>query len=173
LLVSKRRASIFSTEGCRSRILSSSINPTFQVALLLGGYSTSASLRHPLFLHVASTYWKHTSVMSPLDLPLVSVSTFLEGAVVSPDPVQVEDSSGSYGALSSIQAPRSTLQRLDVRLRLRLGGFSSLDPYAPYVTSSPSRLLSASIDFISASSPTRRSGACETWVPMGPHRPGS
>jgi hypothetical protein len=28
-------------------------------------------------------------------------------------------------------------------------------------------------DFVSASSPTRRSGACETWVPMGPHRPGS
>jgi hypothetical protein len=28
-------------------------------------------------------------------------------------------------------------------------------------------------DFICASSPTHRSGACETWVPMGPHRPGS
>jgi hypothetical protein len=28
-------------------------------------------------------------------------------------------------------------------------------------------------DFISATSPTRRSGACETWVPTGPHRPGS
>jgi hypothetical protein len=28
-------------------------------------------------------------------------------------------------------------------------------------------------DFVSASSPTRRSGACETWVPIGPHRPGS
>jgi hypothetical protein len=28
-------------------------------------------------------------------------------------------------------------------------------------------------DFISATLPTRRSGACETWVPMGPHRPGS
>jgi hypothetical protein len=28
-------------------------------------------------------------------------------------------------------------------------------------------------DFVSAASPTRQSGACETWVPMGPHRPGS
>jgi hypothetical protein len=28
-------------------------------------------------------------------------------------------------------------------------------------------------DFISASSPTCQSGACETWVPMGPHGPGS
>jgi hypothetical protein len=35
-------------EGCRLQILSSSINPTFQVALLLGGYSTSALVRCPL-----------------------------------------------------------------------------------------------------------------------------
>jgi hypothetical protein len=32
-------------------------------------------VRRPLFLHVASTYWKHTSIMSPLNLPLVSIST--------------------------------------------------------------------------------------------------
>jgi hypothetical protein len=38
-----------SAEGRRSRTYSSSINPTFQVALLLGGYSTSASVRCPLF----------------------------------------------------------------------------------------------------------------------------
>jgi hypothetical protein len=69
--------------------------------------------------------------------------TFLAGLVTSPDPVQVEDSSASHGALSSLQAPGSTLQRLDVRLRMRPGGFSSLDPRAPYATSSPSRLLSA------------------------------
>jgi hypothetical protein len=28
-------------------------------------------------------------------------------------------------------------------------------------------------DFVSAASPTRRSRVCETWVPMGPHQPGS
>jgi hypothetical protein len=28
-------------------------------------------------------------------------------------------------------------------------------------------------DFVSVASPTHRSGACETWVPMGPHRTGS
>jgi hypothetical protein len=104
----------------------------------------SAFVRRPLFLHVASTYWKHASVTSPLDLPLVSVSTFLEGPMASPDLVQVEDSSGSHVALSSLQAPGSTLQRLDVRLRLRPGGFSFLDPRAPYATSSPSCFLSAS-----------------------------
>jgi hypothetical protein len=48
LLVSKRRASASSTEGRRLQILFSSINPTFQVALLLGDYSTSASVRRPL-----------------------------------------------------------------------------------------------------------------------------
>jgi hypothetical protein len=64
--------------------------------------------------------------------------------MVLPDPVQVEDSSGSHVALYSLQAPGSTLQRLDVHLRLRPGGFSSLDPRAPYATSSPSRLPFAS-----------------------------
>jgi hypothetical protein len=98
----------------------------------------------PSFFHVASTYWKHTSDTSPLDLPLVSISTFLEGAVASPYSVQVEGSSGGHGALSSLQAPGSTLQCLDVRLRMRSGGFSSLDPRAPYATSSLSRLRFAS-----------------------------
>jgi hypothetical protein len=61
-----------------------------------------------------------------------------------PDSVQVKGSSGSQGALSSLQAPGLTFLRLDVRLRLRRGGFSSLDPCAPYVTSLPSRLRSTS-----------------------------
>jgi hypothetical protein len=98
----------------------------------------------PSFFHVASTYWKHASGTSPLDLPSVSVSTFLEGAVASFDSVQVGGSSGSHDTLSSLQVSGSTLQRLVLRLRLRSGGFSSLDPRAPYATSSPSRLRSAS-----------------------------
>jgi hypothetical protein len=98
----------------------------------------------PSFLHIASTYWKCAFGMSLLDLLWVSVLTFLKGLVASPDPIQVEESSGSHGALSSLQAPGSTLQRLDVRLRLCLGGFSSLDPRAPYVTSSLPRLRFAS-----------------------------
>jgi hypothetical protein len=52
----------------------------------------------------------HASVTSPLDLPLASISSLLEGVVVSPDPVQVEDSSGSHSALSSLQASGSALQ---------------------------------------------------------------
>jgi hypothetical protein len=128
----------------------------------------------PSLFHVTSTYWKHASGTSPLDLPLVGVSTFLEGPVASPDHVQVEDSSGSHGALSSLQAPGSVLQRLDVHLHLRLEGFFLL-----WIPVHPTRLHRRHVfallrhDFIFASSLTRRSGACETWVPMGPHRPGS
>jgi hypothetical protein len=77
----------------------------------------SVSVRRPLFLHVASTYWKHASVTSPLDLPLVNVSTFLEGVLALLDSGQVGGSSGNDSALSSLQAPGPTLQRLDVRLR--------------------------------------------------------
>jgi hypothetical protein len=137
LLVSKRRVSISSIEGRRSRIF-------FLRASTARGLLYECVCAMPSFFHVASTYGKHASGTSPLDLPSVSVSTFLEGAVASPDSVQVEGSSSSRGALSSLQVPGSTLQRLDVRLRLRPGRFSSLDPLAPYATSSLSRLRSDS-----------------------------
>jgi hypothetical protein len=73
----------------------------------------------PSFLHVTSTYWKHASVTSLLDLLLVSISTFLEGMLASPDFGQVGGSSGSDNALFSIKFPGPNLQRLDVRLRMR------------------------------------------------------
>jgi hypothetical protein len=85
----------------------------------------------PSFLHVTSTYWKHTSIMSPLDLPLVSVSTLLEVVLASPNFGQICSSSGNDSALSSIQAPGPTLQRLDVRLHMHSGGFSFLIPVHP------------------------------------------
>jgi hypothetical protein len=63
-------------ESRRLRILSSSINPTFQVALLLGGYSTIASMRH-LFpsrrLDLPEALFQYVSTWPPvgqrLDLP--------------------------------------------------------------------------------------------------------
>jgi hypothetical protein len=58
----------------------------------------------PSFLHIVSTYWKHAFVTSLLDLPLVSILTFFEGVLSSPDSGQVGGSSGSHGALSSLQA---------------------------------------------------------------------
>jgi hypothetical protein len=57
----------------------------------------------PSFLHIALTYWKHASVMSLLDLPLVSTLTFLEGSLATPDSGQVGGSSSSHGALSSLK----------------------------------------------------------------------
>jgi hypothetical protein len=86
----------------------------------------------PSLLHVASTYWKHAFDTSPLDLPLVSVSTFLEGVLASPGSGQVGSFSGSLGTLSSLQAPGPILQRLDVHLRMRWGGSFFFDPRAPY-----------------------------------------
>jgi hypothetical protein len=50
---------------------------------------------------------------------LVSISTFLEGVSASPDSGQVGSSSGNDIALSSLQAPGPTLQRLDVHLHTR------------------------------------------------------
>jgi hypothetical protein len=64
-------------EGRRFSVYSLSINPTLQVAILLGGYSTSASC-DALFAYVASTYEKRASTIPPLDLPLVSIGTFLQ-----------------------------------------------------------------------------------------------
>jgi hypothetical protein len=71
----------------------------------------------PSFLHVALTCRKHASVRSPLDLPLVSILTFLEGVLASLDFGQVGGSPGINIALSSLRAPGPTLQRLDVHLR--------------------------------------------------------
>jgi hypothetical protein len=89
----------------------------------------------PSFSYVASTYQKHASVTSLLDLPLVSIQTFLEGVLGLLDSDQVGGSSSNNSALSSLQASGPALQKLDVRLRTFSGGFSSLDPRAPYVTS--------------------------------------
>jgi hypothetical protein len=74
---------------------------------------------------VASTYQKHAFVTSPLDLPLVSIKSILEGVLILPDSGQVSGSSSNDSALSSLQAPGPTLEKLDVRLRTRSGGLSS------------------------------------------------
>jgi hypothetical protein len=79
----------------------------------------------PSLSDVASTYQKHASVTSLLDLPLVNIQTFLEGVLVLPNSGQVGGSSSNNSALSSLQAPRPALQKLDVRLLTCSGGFSS------------------------------------------------
>jgi hypothetical protein len=79
----------------------------------------------PSLSDVASTYQKHASVTSPLDLPLVNIQTFLEGVLVLPNSGQVSGSSSNDNALSSLQAPGPALQKLDARLLTHSGGFSS------------------------------------------------
>jgi hypothetical protein len=127
----------------------------------------------PSFLHVASTYWKHASITSPLELPLVSVSTFLEGVLASPD-------SGQSGVLLSVMAPCLHFKPLDLLPSGLMFVFvRAQEDFLFWIPVHPMRLHRRHVftplrrDFVSAASPTRRSGACETWVPTGPHRPGS
>jgi hypothetical protein len=79
-------------EGRRFSVYSTSINPTLLVALLLGGYSMSASC-YALFTYFASTYQKRASTIPSLDFLLVSIGTFLEGITIFPDSGQVSGSS--------------------------------------------------------------------------------
>jgi hypothetical protein len=90
-----------------------STKPTFQVALLLEGYSTSASC-DTLFDYVASTYQKKASAIPSLDLPLVGIETFLEGVMIFPEFSQVGGFSSNYNALYSLPNPGSALQELVV-----------------------------------------------------------
>jgi hypothetical protein len=125
----------------------------------------------PSFLHIASTYWKHASGTSPLDHSLVSVSTFFEGVLASPDSFLGGGSSSYYGALSSFQAPGLTPRDLMFVSVYTQEDFSFWTPVHPTRPHRRHVFVSHQRDFVSAASPTRRSGALQTWVPMGPHRP--
>jgi hypothetical protein len=78
------RASQTQAECRRFSVCSLCTKLTFQVALLLGGYSTSAFC-DTLFDYVASTYQKQASAIPPLDLPLVGIETFLKGVMIFPN----------------------------------------------------------------------------------------
>jgi C4-dicarboxylate-specific signal transduction histidine kinase len=56
----------------------------------------------PSFSYVASIYWKHASITSLLNLPLVGIQTFHEGALILPDFGQVDSYSRNNNALSSL-----------------------------------------------------------------------
>jgi hypothetical protein len=87
----------------------------------------------------------HASVTSLLDLPLVSISTFLEGVVVHLTLFRSK-------ILLAVIAPCLHFKPLDLLSRDLMfvfvyaqEDFSSLDPHTPYATSSLSRLFSASM----------------------------
>jgi hypothetical protein len=76
------------------------------VSLLLGGYSMSASC-DTLFAYVTSTYQKRASTIPPLNLPSVSIGTFVEGMTIFPD-------SGQVGGSSNTTAPCLHFKPLDL-----------------------------------------------------------
>jgi hypothetical protein len=119
-------------EGRRFSVHSSSINPTFQVVLLLGGYSTSASCNAP-YLYIASTCWKLVSTIPPLDLPSVSIGTFPEGMTIFLDSGQVSGSSTGQCLIFTsnfwINVPGAWCLT-----SCALERFSFLDPRATYAT---------------------------------------
>jgi hypothetical protein len=101
-------------------------------------------------LDLLKARFRHVSALPPS-----SVSTFLEGVLASPDSDQVGGSSSSHGALSSLQAPVPTLQRLDVCLRMRWGGFSFLILVHPMRLHRRHVFTLLQRDFVSTASPTR------------------
>jgi hypothetical protein len=123
------------------------------------GATPQVRLCDALFSDVASTYQEHSSITSLLDLPLVSIYTFLEGVLVLPDSGQVGGPSSNDGTLSSLQAPGPALEKLDVHLCTRSGEFSFLILVHPTRPHWRHIFTSHRPDIIYAASPTRRSGA--------------
>jgi hypothetical protein len=155
------------------RILSSSINPTFQVALLLRGYSMSVSMRRPL----SFTSLRPTRSALPVCLRLTS-----RGLASRPS-LKVRWLHlilFRSGILLAVMAPCLHFKPLDLLSRdLTFVYVCAQEDFLLWIPVHPTRLHRRHVfallrrDFVSASTPTRRSGACETWVPKGPHRPGS
>jgi hypothetical protein len=143
---------------------------------LLGGYSTSASVRRPLFFTsprpTGSTLLsrlRSTSFWSALR-PSLKVCWLHLIPIRS-------------AVLQATIAPCLHFKPLNLLSRDLMFAFIHaqddflffFDPRAPYMTSSTPhlRFTSRRHEFVSAASPTRPSGAFETWVPTGPHRLGS
>jgi hypothetical protein len=162
-----------STEGRRLRIHSLSINPTFQVTLLLGGYSMSASVRRPLCF----TSPRPTGSMLLVCLRLTS------RWLVFRHPLNVwwlRLILFKSRILLAVMAPCLHFKPLHLLFRdLMFVFICAQEDFLFWIPVHSTRLHHHHVfsplrrDFISASSPTHRSGACETWVPMGPHRSGS
>jgi hypothetical protein len=168
LSVSKRRASVFSIEGRRSWILSSSINPTFQVALLLGGYSMSASMRRPL----SFTSPRPTGSTLPVHLRLTSRrSVFRPSLKVRWLRLILFRS----GVLLAVMTPCLHSKSLDRLSRDLFFVFvCAQEDFLLWIPVHPTRLHRRHVfallrrDFVSAPSPTRRLGLVRhgyPWVP--------
>jgi hypothetical protein len=141
---------------------------------MLGGYSTSASYDGLLPLHRIDLLEAcfHYSSARPTygwrcDLPEGYGSSFF-----IPNPGQVDGSSRTTPCLHFVLLDlRSKSFMFDfVRAEGDFLLWITVHPTRPWQRHAPT---SPQYDFISAATPTQRSGAWETWIPMGPHRPGS
>jgi hypothetical protein len=156
-------------EGRRLRILSSSINPTFQVALLLGGYSTSASVRRPLSFTsprpTGSTLLVYLRLTSRWSAFRPSLKVWWLRLILFRSRI-----------LLAVMASCLHSKSLDLLSRDLMFVFVCAKRiFLLWIPVHPTRIHRRHVfsplrrDFVFASSPTRQSGACETWVPMGPH----
>jgi hypothetical protein len=155
LLVSKRIASVSSAEGHRLLILSSSINPTFQVTLLLGGYSMSVSVRRPLSFRSP----RPTGSVLPVCLCLTS-----RGSASRP-PLKVRWLRmilSRSGILLAVMAPCLHIKPLDLLSRdLTFVFVRTLEDFLLLIPVHPTRFHRRYVfallrrDFVSTSTPTR------------------
>jgi hypothetical protein len=164
-----------------------SINPAMLLASMLGT-TLRVRLRNPLVFLVVPTCWELCfSIMSILDLPFSSLY-FLDHHTGHPahhdawillyecilDAVWIFSSSfRSIGSLLPMgcQSTSFRLARLQTGQMLSRFILFSFVPTCMLFDLSTALRLCHDLSKVVASAP--RSGACETWVPLGPHRPGS
>jgi hypothetical protein len=168
LLVSKRRASISLAESRRLWILSSSINPTFLVALLLGGYPTSASVRRP----ISFTSPRPTGSALPVCLCLTSCGSASRPSLKV---WRLRLILFKSGILLAVMALCLHIKPLDLLSRdLMLVFVRAQEDFLLWIPVHPTRLHRRHVfallrrDFVFASTPTRRSGLVRhgyPWVP--------
>jgi hypothetical protein len=156
LSISKRRASVSYAEGRRISTCSSSINPTFQIALLLGGYSTSASLCH----HLSLMSPRPTKSMLPSHLFLTSLWSAFRPSLKVCRSYQILVRSVVLQAMAVPCIhfkPQDLLSRSFMFAFIRAWEF--FYPRAPYATIRRHVFTLHRCEFVSAASTKRRSGA--------------
>jgi hypothetical protein len=155
---------------------------------MLRDYSTSASLTPSCFLHCRDLVGHKFFIKSLLDLHVYS-SSFLDHRTSHPArhdiryysmsaslmPSEMFSSSFRYirsllpiGCHSTSPCSAKTTNRSAAKLTFFLFSFGPTR-----MLFDPSRALRLHHDLSMVATPTPRWGACETWVPLGPHRLGS
>jgi hypothetical protein len=152
-------------------------------ASMLGDYSTSASSTPYCFLHRTDLLGNLFLTTSLLDLPLLLFLDHHTGHPTRHD-ARIPLYACIFDALRIFSSPFRSIGSL-----LPIGHHStSLRSAIPKTSRLPSRFVFFGLmcmlfdlpialrlhhDLSKVDVPTPHSGACESWVPLGPHRPGS